>query len=104
VLLRNKVLADNDIKITAEEVEDMSMAYSAQMLRQYGMPNADEALIRQISENNKKEAGYMNRVTDMVAQRKFMGVAKTKVKPVEKEVGVEEFYEIIKKHNEEHNH
>ncbi|MBI1221558.1 MAG: trigger factor [Bacteroidetes bacterium] len=104
VLVRNKVLADNDIKISQEDVENMSMAYSAQMLRQYGMPNADEALIRQISENNKKEAGYMNRVTDMVAQRKFMEVAKSKVKAVEKEVGVEEFYDIIKKHNEEHNH
>lgn len=104
VLIRNKVLADNDIKINQEDVENMSMAYSAQMLRQYGMPNADEALVRQISENNKKEQGYMNRVTDMVAQRKFMEVAKTKVKAVEKEVMIEEFYDIIKKHNEEHNH
>lgn len=104
VLLRNKVLADNDIKISAEDVENMSQAYSAQMLRQYGMPNADEALVRQISENNKKEKGYMNRITDMVAQRKFMEVAKTRVKAVETVVGVEEFYAIIKKHNEEHNH
>lgn len=104
VLLRNKVLAENDIKIGAEDVENMSLSYSAQMLRQYGMPNADEALVRQISDNNKKEKGYMNRITDMVAQRKFMEVAKTKVKANEIVVGVEEFYAIIKQHNEEHNH
>jgi trigger factor len=104
VLLRNKVLAENDIKISAEDVENMSLAYSAQMLRQYGMPNADEALVRQISDNNKKEKGYMNRITDMVAQRKFMEVAKTRVNALETPVGVEEFYAIIKKHNEEHNH
>ena len=104
VLLRNKVLTDNDVKIQPQEVEDMSMAYSAQMLRQYGIPNADEAMIRQISEGNKREKDYMNRITDMVAQRKFIDLVKTKVKAVDKEVGVEEFYAIIKKHNEEHNH
>lgn len=104
VLIRNKVLADNDIKISAEDVENMSMAYSAQMLRQYGLPNADEALVRQIAENNKKEKGYMNRITDMVAQRKFIEVAKTKVNAVEKEVSAEEFYAIIKEHNHVHNH
>lgn len=104
VLLRNKVMAENDIKISAEDIENMSLAYSAQMLRQYGMPNADEALVRQISDNNKKEKGYISRMNDMVAQRKFMEVAKTKVKAVETVVGVEEFYAIIKKHNEEHNH
>lgn len=104
VLLRNKVLADNEIQINAEDIENMSMAYSAQMLSQYGMPNADEALIRQISEGNKKQEGYLSRISDMVAQRKFMEIAVTKVKAVDKEVGVEEFYEIIRKHNEEHNH
>jgi len=104
VLLRNKVLQENEVKIEAQDIEMMSMAYSAQMLRQYGMPNADEQIIRQISENNKKEEGYMNRMQDMVAQRKFMEIAKTKVKADEKEVSVEEFYAIIKKHNEEHNH
>jgi trigger factor len=103
-LLRNQVISDNDVKITPEEVESMSISYSAQMLRQYGMPNADFALIRQISDNNKKEKGYMNRMTEMVAQRKFMELAKTKVNAIEKEVGVEEFYAIIRKHNEEHNH
>lgn len=104
VLLRNKVLADNEVQISNDDIEQMSLSYSAQMLRQYGMPNADQALVQQISEGNKKQEGYLNRMSDMVAQRKFMEIAKTKVKAVDKEVGVEEFYEIIRKHNEEHNH
>ncbi len=104
VLLRNEVLKQHDVKINSEDIEAMSMAYAANALRQYGLPNADEELVKRISENYKKEKGHLSQMSDMVAQRKFIEVMKGLVTPVENEVTVEEFYEIIRKHNEMHNH
>ena len=103
-LLRNKVLADNNVEISKEDVDNMSMAYSADMIRRYGIPNPDEALVRRVAEGNLKEEGYMSRMSDMVAQRKFIELVRTMVTPLEKRVSVEEFYEILNKHNHEHNH
>jgi trigger factor len=104
MLVRNKVLADNNITITEEMTEAMSMAHSFDLIRRYGIPNPSEEMVKKVSENNKKEKGHMSQMADMAGQREFINLLKTIVTPDEKTVGVEEFYEIIRKHNEEHQH
>lgn len=102
-LLRQHILEENQVDITPEEVEQMNMSHSAQMLRQYGLP-ADYDLIKRFADQNAKDKEHIRRMYESVSQGKFMQIAKSKVKAVEKEVSVEEFYDIIKKHNEEHHH
>ena len=104
-LIMEKVVADFKLEITQEDINDVSIGYTAQMLRQYGMGNPDLETIRYFEQKNREEdPNYLRRVGDIAVDRKVTDQVKSMVTIKEKKTDVEAFYKMIEKHNAEHNH
>jgi trigger factor len=92
------------IEINEQERAEASRAFTFQQLKNYGFPNPDMQTIEYFEQKNKEDQKYMQQVDDMVMTQKINQQAKTMVTIKEKKVKVDAFYDIIKKHNEEHKH
>ena len=104
-LIMEKVVADFKLEITQEDINDVSIGYTAQMLRQYGMGNPDLETIRYFEQKNcEEDPNYLRRVGDIAVDRKVTDQVKSMVTIKEKKTDVEAFYKMIEKHNAEHNH
>ena len=80
------------------------MGYTAQMLRQYGINNPDPELIASFEKKNREDNAYMTRIRDMVINGKVNEQVKQLVSIEAKKIKSKDFYDMIKKHNEKHNH
>lgn len=103
-LIMEKVVSEFKLEITQEDLNQISVGYTAQMLRQYGISNPDLETIRYFEEKNKEDKNYMRRIGDIAIDRKVTEQVKSMVTIKDKKISVEDFYKMIEKHNAEHNH
>lgn len=103
-LINDKIVEDYKIEVAEEDINQASMQFTAQRLREYGLPNPDVETLRYFEQQNREDQNYLNQVRDMVINRKVTDQVKSMITIKEKEVTVEKFYDIVKKHNEKHNH
>lgn len=103
-LITEKLVKTYNIEISRQELDQTSMGYTAQMLRQYGISNPDPQLIASFEKKNREDKTYMNRIRDMVVNGKMYEKVKELVTIETQKIGSTAFYDMIKKHNEKHNH
>jgi trigger factor len=103
-LVSEKVVSEFKLEVTQEDINQISVGYTAQMLRQYGMNNPDLETIRYFEEKNKEDKNYMRKIGDIAIDRKVTDQVKTMVTLKDKKISLEDFYKMIEKHNHEHNH
>lgn len=103
-LINEKIIETYKIEVTEEDIAQVSIGYTAQMLRQYGMTNPDFETVRYFEEKNKEDKSYMKRIRDIAIERKVTQQVKTLVTIEDQEITIEEFYKLIESHNQEHNH
>ncbi|MBO6516295.1 MAG: trigger factor [Bacteroidia bacterium] len=103
-LISEKVISEFKLEVTQEDINQISVGYTAQMLRQYGINNPDLETIRHFEERNKEDQNYMRRIGDIAIDRKVTEQVKSMVNIKEKKISLEDFYKMIEKHNAEHNH
>lgn len=103
-LVKEKLLEDNNVELTSDEINQTSLGYTANMLRQYGMQNPDFDTVREFEQRNKGDENYMRQVRDIAVTNRVTEIIKDMIKIEEKEVTADKFYEILQKHNEQHNH
>jgi len=103
-LISEKVISQYKLEVTQEDINQVSIGYTAQMLRQYGMNNPDLETIRYFEEKNKEDQNYLRRIGDIAIDRKVTDQVKSLVSIKEKKISMEDFYKLIEKHNAEHNH
>jgi trigger factor len=103
-LIMEKVVAEFKLEVTQEDVNQISVGYTAQMLRQYGMNNPDLETIRYFEEKNKEDKNYMRKIGDIAIDRKVTDHVKTMITVKDKKIALDAFYKMIEKHNHEHNH
>lgn len=103
-LVTEKVIQEFKLEVTQEDLNQISIGYTAQMLRQYGISNPDMETIRYFEEKNKEDQNYMRKIGDIAIDRKVTEQVKTIVTIKEKKISLDEFYKMIEKHNAEHNH
>jgi len=103
-LITEKIVETYKLEVTEEDLAGVSIGYTAQMLRQYGMGNPDFETVRYFEEKNKEDKTYMKRIRDIAVDRKVVGQVKSLVTIKEEEIGLEAFYKHIEAHNHEHNH
>lgn len=99
-LIREKVATEANIEVTAEDLDETSYAYTAQLLRQYGLNNPDPQMVRSFEEKNREDQSYMLRIRDVVVEKKVLDYVKTKLTIKEKKISIEKFYDEVKKFNE----
>lgn len=99
-LVREKIAEEEKVEVTEQDVNQTSLAYTSQMLRQYGMSNPDPNLIRSFEARNREDENYLLRIRDVVVEKKVLDKVKEKVSLKDKKVSVDKFYEEVKKFNE----
>ncbi len=102
-LIREKIADEAKIEVSAEDLDETSYAYTAQLLRQYGLNNPDPQMVRSFEEKNREDQSYMLRIRDVVVEQKVLDYMKTKISIKEKKITIEKFYEEVKKFNEKLN-
>jgi trigger factor len=103
-LVNEKFEKEYKFEVADEERDQASKSFTFQQLKNYGFPNPDMQTIEYFEQKNKEDEKYIQQVEDMVINQKINQQVKSMVTIKEKKVKVDAFYDIIKKHNEEHNH
>lgn len=103
-LITEKLVKTYNIEISRQELDQTSMGYTAQMLRQYGISNPDPQLIASFEKKNREDKSYMTRIRDMVINGKMYEKIKELITIETTKINSGDFYDMIKKHNEKHNH
>ena len=75
-LIREKIAEQENVEVTDEDINQTSFAYTAQMLRQYGLNNPDPAMIQNFEAKNREEKNYLLRIRDVVVDKKVLDKVK----------------------------
>lgn len=103
-LFEEKVLSDAGIKVEDADIKLAALNYTRSMFGAYGTAGISDEMLEGIIEPSMKKEDYRSRMINLAVSQKVREVIKSKVKIEEKEVSSEEFFELVAKHNQEHNH
>lgn len=103
-LVKDKIIEEQELEATGEELNQASLSYTAQMLRQYGLTNPEMEMVKRMEEQNQQDQNYKYRIRDIVLDGKVKDHIKSLITIKEKKTSIEKFYDMIKKHNEKHGH
>ena len=93
-LLRGKIAATQDIKVTEDDMLNFAKAIAMQQFAQYGMTNMDEETLTNYARRILEDKNYRSRMTEDVANRKLFNVVKAIVNLDEKTVSLDEFKQL----------
>lgn len=100
-LIQRRVIADNNIEITDEEVRDRVRTNVIQQLYGYGLKNIGEEWVEQFVEKQAADKKLIQQTREQLLADKVLDYVKSKVKLNEKPVTVDEFKGLVEKANEE---
>lgn len=104
-LIQNKLIKENDLKITNEELIDFTCGYLNETYARYGLPPMDPSILAEQAQRVLQNKDEARRLIDMVTQDKVAKTILEKATVVESEVSYEDFLEKIKEINRlEHAH
>jgi trigger factor len=103
-LISERIISQFHLEVTKTELDQTSIGYTAQMLRQYGMSNPDPELISTFERKNREDKHYMDRIRDMVIHRKVDEQVKQMITIEGQDISSGDFYKMIEEHNKKHNH
>jgi len=98
-LIREKIAEEKSVEVTDEDINQTSFAYTAQMLRQYGLNNPDPSMVQNFEAKNREDKNYLLRIRDVVVEKKVIDQVKEMITIKHKKISVDKFYEEIKKFN-----
>ena len=99
-LIREKIAEQENVEVTDEDVNQTSFAYTAQMLRQYGLNNPDPSMVQNFEAKNREDKNYLMRIRDVVVEKKVLDKVKDLITIKPKKLAVDKFYDKVKKFNE----
>ena len=99
-LVREKIAEQENVEVTDEDINQTSFAYTAQMLRQYGLNNPDPAMVQNFEAKNREDKSYLMRIRDVVVEKKVLDKVKEMITVKSKKLTVDKFYDEVKKFNE----
>jgi len=99
-LIREKIAEQEKVEVSDEDLNQTSFAYTAQMLRQYGLNNPDPAMIQNFEAKNREDKSYMMRIRDVVVDKKVLDKVKELITIKSKKLKVDKFYDEVKKFND----
>ena len=99
-MFKKKIAEEQNIEVSDEDINQTSFAYTAQMLRQYGLNNPDPAMIQNFEAKNREDKNYLMRIRDVVVDKKVLDAVKELITLKSKKLNVDKFYEEVKKFND----
>lgn len=92
-LVQKAVMSDQDIKITADELEIEAKKFIGAQYAQYGMP-MDEETMSNVAKNMLGQEEERRRIADVIIERKVVDHLKTLVTIKDKSISYEKFAEL----------
>lgn len=96
-LIKNKLIEQNDIKVTSEEVVDYTKGLLTQQMQNMGMQDVDDEQLTQTATNVLQNQEEARRIYEMLYDEKLNSVFKTSFKLKDKEIEYEKFIELVNK-------
>ena len=98
-LIQNKIIREKDIKVDMAELKAGIRAQLLQQFAQYGMQQADDAMMDEMVDKFMKREDEVRRMNDQLYDQKVMGLFKSMATLTEKKVSSEKFYEMVSQEN-----
>lgn len=98
-LIENKIIRDNDIKVTQDELKEGVRAQLRQQFAQYGIQQADDEMMNDMVEKFMKREDEVRKVNDQLYDNKVMEFFKSQATLKEKKTTSEKFYEELAEQN-----
>lgn len=92
-LVQKAVMADQDMKVTADELEIEAKKFIGVQYAQYGMP-MDEETMSNVAKSMLAQEDERRRITDVIIERKVVDHLKTLVTIKDKSISYEKFAEL----------
>lgn len=96
-LIREKIAEEQNVEVSDEDINQTSFAYTAQMLRQYGLNNPDPSMVQNFEAKNREDKNYLMRIRDVVVEKKVLDKVKELITVKTKKLNVDKFYDQVKK-------
>lgn len=96
-LVQKKIIADNNIEVTMEDVANRVRINMIQQLRQYGMKDIGQEWVEQFVQKQLAEKKVVTDTREQLLEDKVLDAIKEKVAVITKEVTLEEFNDIVSK-------
>jgi trigger factor len=100
-LIREKVADVHHVEVSDDDINQASFAYTAQMLRQYGLNNPDPAMVQNFEAKNREEKSYLLRIRDVVVEKKVLNAVKEVITIDIKPIAIDKFYDMVKDFNDQ---
>lgn len=100
-LIQNKLIKDNDLKITDEEILDFARAQTRMQFEQYGLSNVPEEHINNYAAESLKKEEDRRRLFDRKYEDKVLSYISKNVTMETKEVTFEEFDKLFEETNKQ---
>jgi len=96
-LITQKVIRENDLQVTAEELKTKVRMNLIQQLYGYGMKNMQEEWIEQFVDKQMKDRKNLEQTRDQILDDKVIGYMKAKIKLDEKPISYDDFKTMVEK-------
>ena len=96
-LIVKKLVTDNDLKITEEDLKEKIRMQTIQQFMQYGISNFDESWIGEFVTKKMADRKYIEQTKEQLLEDKALFAAKSKVATVEQDIAFEAFKEMVEK-------
>lgn len=98
-LVENKIIKDNDIKVSQDELKEGVREQLRQQFAYYGMQQADDEMMEDMVQKFLQREEEVRKVNDQLYDEKVMNFFKEKATLKEVNVSSEKFYEMLAKDN-----
>lgn len=96
-LIENKIIRENDIKVSPEEVREQVKTNIKNYFAQYGIGEPDDARLNELAEQTLKEEKNARKYYENMYNEKMAGLFKNTFAIKSKEVSFEEFTDLVQK-------
>jgi trigger factor len=99
-LIKSKIVKDNNLQVTEEEILDLAKMTTRMQFEQYGLFNVPEEHIVSYAEESLKRSEDRQRMFERKFEDKVLEFAKATMTVDEKEVSAEEFDKLLEENNQ----
>lgn len=94
-LIKNKIIKENDLKVTEEEILKQAMIYIVYQFQQSGLTNFEPSHIENHAKKMLKKDVEKRKISDILSENKFIAYIKETLKIDIKKLTVEDFNKLI---------
>ena len=98
-LIENKILQENKIQVTNDDVIDHAKNLISMQMKQYGQPESDEEQLTSIANNILKNEDEKKKIYDQIYDDRTLRLYKDNFKIVEKKISYDDFVKLASEKN-----